>query len=275
MKKQTTLHSIKLLSLAIVAAVTIIIGAAVVLKKADAQRQDKIEYNTVYDCGSGMKSKFKVLSCKGTGKFDRCDVFYINELSPGGGNTVSTYRSGIEEDISQGCKTKSRPAVKDETNETDESENETPVSKNEKTPAQEKNDGAVACFASDSEANIKNANEKNFRRVIRSFWEKKAEKNSDGTVTLTFQKMTIGAPRRWRPTFDDAYSQADPKKPIYPVRATFTTCTDYKTAVSKRKMERIYDCFVHKTGGWQCTQTGASGALALKDEKEYIQKKRQ
>jgi len=70
----------------------------------------------------------------------------------------------------------------------------------------------------------------------------------------------------------DAYSQANPKKPIYPVRATFATCTDYKSAVSKRKMERIYDCFVHKTGGWQCTQTGASGALALKDEEEYIQK---
>ncbi len=250
-----------------------IAGAAVFLQKAMAQKQDKIEYNQVYDCGDGSKSKFKVLSCKGTGKFDRCEVFYINELSPGGGNKVSTYRSGVEDDINQGCKIKGRPAVNNEPDENEERENETPVSKNEKTPAQEKNDGAVACFASDSEANVKNANEKNFRGVLRNFWEKKAEKNSDGTVTLTFQKMTIGAPRRWRPTFDDAYSQADPRKPIYPVRATFTTCTDYNTAISKRKMERIYDCFVHKTGGWQCTQTGASGALALKDEKEYIQKK--
>jgi len=71
-----------------------------------------------------------------------------------------------------------------------------------------------------------------------------------------------------------AYSQANPKKPIYPVRATFATCTDYKAAISKRKMERIYDCFVHKTGGWQCTQTGASGPLAMKDKEEYIPKKK-
>jgi hypothetical protein len=252
-----------------------IAGAAVVFQKAMAQKQDKIEYNAVYDCGSGMKSKFKVLSCKGTGKFDRCEVFYINELSPGGGNTVSTYRSGIEDDINQGCKTKNRPAVKDETNETnetDESENETPVSENNKTPAQDKTDGAVACFASSEDSIGKTTNEKTFRGVIRRLWEKEAREGMDGAVTVAFEKMTVGAPRRWRADFSDAYSQADPKKPIYPVRASFTTCTDYNKAISKRKMERIYDCFVHKTGGWQCTQTGASGALATKDKGEYIQK---
>ena len=256
----------------------IIAGAAVVFKTAAAQMKDKVEYNQVYDCGDG-KSKFKVLSCKGTGKFDRCDIFYINEYSPGGGFKDSIYRSQIDDMLNQGCKTKNRPAAKNETSENEPTEDETPVSENDKgqnKPAPKDNtDGAVACFESDSESDVKNADEKNFRGVIRRFWEKEAQEGSDGAVTLTFQKMTVGAPRRWRATFDDAYSQADPKKPIYPVRATFTTCTNYKDAITKRKMERIYDCFVHKTGGWQCTQTGASGALALKDEKEYIQKKRQ
>ncbi len=264
MKKQTNLHSIKLLSLAMVAAITIIIGAAF-----PALAQDKIEYNQIYDCGDGLKSKFKVLSCKGTGKFDRCEVFYINELSPGGGFKGSTYRSGVEDDINQGCKTKNSPAVRNETE-----ENETPVSKNNKTSAQDKTDGVVACSASSEDSDGKTTNEKTFRGVIRRLWEKEAREGSDGAVTITFQKMTIGAPRRWRPTLTDAYSQADPKKPIYPVRASFATCIDYRKAISKRKMERIYDCFVHKTGGWQCTQTGASGALALKDEEEYIQKQR-
>ena len=74
MNKQTTLHSIKLLPLAI----TIIIGAAF-----PALAQDKIEYNQVYECGNG--AKFKVLSCAGPGKYDRCETFAINELSPGGG----------------------------------------------------------------------------------------------------------------------------------------------------------------------------------------------
>lgn len=250
-------------------------GAAVVLQKATAQMQDKIEYNQVYDCGDG-KPKFRVLSCAGSDKFDRCKIFTVNELSPGGGYEGSMYRSQIENDYlgREGCKIKNRVAVKGETNRQDDSENETPVSKNTQTPIKDKTGGAVACSASSEDSEGKTANEKTFRGVIRRLWEKEARKGSDGAVTVTFQKMVVGAPRAWRVDLSDAYSQINPKKPIYPVKTTFTTCTDYNTAISKRKMERIYDCFVHKTGGWQCTQTGASGALALKDEKEYIQKQR-
>jgi hypothetical protein len=132
---------------------------------------------------------------------------------------------------------------------------------------------AVSCGASTPDGDGKTANEKVFRGVIRQLWEKPADKGMDGAVTIQFEKMTIGAPRAWRPTATDSYSQADPKKPIYPVRVAFSTCTDYRTAISMRQMERIYDCFTHKTGGIQCTQTGASGPLALKDKKEYIPKK--
>lgn len=261
----------KKLGLTAIAVFLTIAGAAAVLQRAAAQ--DKLEYNQIYDCGEG-KSKFKVLSCKGAGKFDRCDIFYINEYSPGGGFKDSISRSQIDDMLNQGCKIKGR-AARNETVEAEQSEEETDVSNNEKTPAKGKTDDAAVCSASSDDSEGKTANEKSFRGVIRRLWEKEAAEGSDGAVTVTFQKMIVGAPRRWRPTFDDAYAQADPRKPIYPVRATFTTCTDYKTAVSKRKMERIYDCYVHKTGGWQCTQTGASGPLAMKDEKEYIQKKRQ
>ena len=249
-----------------------IAGAVFVWQKALAQKQDKIEYNQVYECKGQLR--FKVLSCKGTDKFDRCEIFTINELSPGGGYKGSIYRTQMENYYlsREGCKIKNRIAVESETGETDESENETPISKNDKTPTQNETDGAVACSASSEDSDGKTANEKTFRGVIRRLWEKEAAKGSDGAVTITFQKVIVGASRAWRANLSDAYSQADPKKPIYPVRATFATCTDYKKAISKRKMERIYDCFVHKTGGWQCTQTGASGALALKDEKEYIQK---
>ena len=238
-----------------------IAGAAVILQKTMAQKQDKIEYNTVYDCGDS-RPKFKVLSCKG----DMCKVYTFKESAPGGGYESSVYRNIIEDTYikREGCKTKNSPVVRNEAEENESSENETPV--------KDETDDAVACSASSEDSDGKTANEKTFRGVIRRLWEKEAQKGSDGAVTITFQKVVVGAPRAWRANLSDAYSQADPKKPIYPVRATFATCTDYKKAVSKRKMERIYDCFVHKTGGWQCTQTGASGALALKDEKEYIQK---
>ncbi|HYJ88856.1 MAG TPA: hypothetical protein VEW46_22520 [Pyrinomonadaceae bacterium] len=248
-------------------------GAAIVFQKAVAQQKDEIEYNSVYDCGSG-RLKFKVLSCKGTGKFDRCEVFYINEHSPNGGFKDSNSRGLIIDTINQGCKTKSQPKAKNEQGAGEQRESATPNSKNDPTPARA-DTGGVACSASSPDADGKSANEKTFRGVIRRLWEKEAREGSDGAVTITFQKVVVGAPRAWRPTATDAYSQADPRKPIYPVRATFATCTDYRAAISKRKMERIYDCFVHKTGGWQCTQTGASGPLAIKDEKEYIQKPRQ
>lgn len=268
MNKQTKLHFIKLLSLTVVAAITIIIGLTISISA-----QDKIEYNQVYDCGEG-KQKFKVLNCKGMGKFDTCETFDINELSPGGGFKGSSTRALIEDYYlnREGCKIKNRVAVNSETNKKHQSENP-PVSKNEQTPAREESESAAACSASSNDSEGKTANEKAFRGVIRRLWEKEARKGSDGAVTITFQKVVVGAPRAWRANISDAYSQADPRKPIYPVRATFATCTDYRAAVSKRKMERIYDCFVHKTGGWQCTQTGASGALALKDEEEYIQKR--
>lgn len=133
---------------------------------------------------------------------------------------------------------------------------------------------AVACSASSSDADGATANERTFRGAIRRLWEKNAAAGSDGSVTVTFHNVVVGAPRAWQPGFTDVYSQATPKQPIYPVKATFETCTDYRTAVAKRKMERMYDCFVHKAGGWQCTQTGASGALALKDEKAYIPKRK-
>ncbi len=134
-------------------------------------------------------------------------------------------------------------------------------------------DTAAACSASSADSDGATANEKTFRGAIRRLWEKNAAAGADGAVTITFQQVVVGAPRAWQATFTDVYSQATPKQPIYPVKATFATCTDYKTAVSRKQMERMYDCFVHKAGGWQCTQTGASGALALKDKETYLQKR--
>ena len=134
-------------------------------------------------------------------------------------------------------------------------------------------DNVAACSASSADSDGATANEKTFRGAIRRLWEKNAAAGADGAVTITFQHVVVGAPRAWQANFTDVYSQATPKQPIYPVKATFATCTDYKTAVSKKQMERMYDCFVHKAGGWQCTQTGASGALALKDKETYLQKR--
>lgn len=260
-------------------ATLICLSMAAGLHHVAAQRQNRVEYGAVYDCGDG-KAKFKVVSCKGNGKFDYCDVIYINEYAPNGiGSRQQIYRSLVLDDISAGCKVKGGTVAQpDENEQAEQPQREVPAANSRpvtgdrnQSAANRVTNSAVACPASDPDANGKTALEKNLRGVIRRAWEKTAGAGSDGAVTLTFQKFTVGAPRAWRPTLTDAYSQADPKKPIYPVRTTLTTCTDYRTAITTRKMERLYDCFTHKSGGIQCTQVGRTAGL-MEDEKQYIQK---
>ncbi len=234
----------------------------------------QIEYGAVYDYGDG-KAKFKVVSCKGNGKFDYCDVIYLNEYAPNGiGSRQQIYRSMVLDDISSGCKVKGGAAARtDENGQTGQSQEEA-LADNPKPNQSTTNSGttgAVACSSSDPDSNGKNALERTLRGVIRRAWEKKAAEGSDGAVTITFQRFSVSAPRAWRPTATDPYSQADPKKPIYPVRTIFTTCTDYRTAITRRKMERLYDCFTHKNGGVQCTQVGRTAGL-MEDEEQYIPK---
>lgn len=209
----------------------------------------------VGDCVEGSGKKGKIIGLLDGGYNVRIDGESAGDARVMGARSVKKISCS---------QTTVKPADEKPSNERDDARNE--------NAAPDKTNGAAACPVSDSDSDGKTANEESLRGAIRRLWEKEAAQGSDGAVTITFQKFVGGAPRAWRANLSDAYSQADPKKPIYPVRATFTTCTDYRKAISTRKMERIYDCFTHKTGGVQCTQTGASGALAKEDKGEYIQK---
>ena len=127
MKKQTILHSIQLLSLAMVAAITII-GSAI-----PALAQDTIEYNQLYDCGED-RQKFKVLSCDGTDEFSWCEVLSVTTLP---GLKLSHLRRTITGYINAGCKIKNRPAVK---NEPDGNKQPDKDNKNQTTDADQKDD---------------------------------------------------------------------------------------------------------------------------------------
>jgi len=293
MKKQTTLHSIKLLSLAIVAA--IIIGTSFSVSAQQPKPVLKDRLVKVLQDKSLSKEQITSIIKKNGVDFELTGEVETELRNAGADNTIveaarNNYRGEalLTDDQTDTTAAKPDPVKKKgmfgklaegvgkAANKTKETMSKTPASKEQESSpdesAAQQNNSSVACPASDPDSDGKTTNEKTFRGVIRRLWEKEAEQGSDGAVTITFQRVVVGAPRAWRPTLTDAYSQADPKKPIYPVKVTFATCTDYRAAISKRKMERIYDCFVHKAGGWQCTQTGESGALATKDQKEYIQK---
>lgn len=233
--------------------------------------QDKIQYNAVYDCpafndagGASSGRKFKVLRCDG----DNCKVFMINEYNPNGGSEVDMAKAHVSEDISRyrcvarGGKQNAGPQTKPE--------EQTPNEERKRPPTAPKTNGKVACPASDPDSKGKSELERAFRGAIRQGWEKEPEPGLDGRVTIIFQEFRVGAPHKHR-------VYADPNeavgKTIYPVRATFTTCTDYNRRIEITKREREHACF-QKTGGkWACTIIAAPDTN-VKDKTERFDKPR-
>jgi hypothetical protein len=126
------------------------------------------------------------------------------------------------------------------------------------------------CFASDADSRGASGLERSYRSVIRRTFAHPAEPGMDGAVTIHFQSFKIGAPRRWM--VSDGYNfSADRSKPIRELRVLFTTCTDYRTAISLRQMERNFDCFTAPTGETVCQVSGSTGGM-LPDKTQYIPK---
>lgn len=249
------------------------IGALSVLGETNASSQtsqDKIQYNAVYDCpafndakGASDGRKFKVLSCDG----DDCKVFMINEYNPKGGFELQMTRAHVLEDISRyrcvapgGDKT-AAPLPK--------TEQQTP---NNEQPQQgtTKRVGNVACPASDPDTKGKTDLERAFRGAIRAGWEKEPEPGLDGRVTITFQAFRIGASRQYR-IYTDPNDAVN--KTIYPVRATFTTCTDYNRRIETVKREREMSCYKNTAGKYACTIVAAPNTN-VNDKTESFDKAR-
>lgn len=233
--------------------------AAIVV--AGQTRQDGFKFNAVYDCAKDSSRNFKVLSCNKSGV---CKVFIFNEYNPNGGVESEMSKELITETISR-YKCAAQGDVK--TDETQEKSDEQQTPKEEK-PEPKTDEKSVACPVSDSDSNGKNALEKSFRGAIRESWEKEAEPGLDGAVTITFQTFNIGAAFKYRVYVDpdDAVG-----KMIYPVRATFTTCTDYNRRIEKVKRERQFSCYKNTAGKNVCTIVAAANTN-VKDKTESIDK---
>ncbi len=204
-------------------------------------KKDDIRYNVVYECEKSTR-KFKVLSCNR----EMCKTFSINEYNPNGGSELELTRKEVLYNISTyKC---SAPGGTDN-NETQEEENQ-----NEEQTENTKNK-TVACPASDADSKGKTALEKVFRGAIRENWEVEPQEGLDGRVTITFQDFVVGAPRNT----------------IYPVRTTFTTCTDYNRRIETVKREREYRCFKNTAGKYGCTIIAAPNTN-VKDKTESIDK---
>jgi len=129
----------------------------------------------------------------------------------------------------------------------------------------------VACFASDPDSKGKTALEQSFRGAVRTGFEREPQPGEDGRVTLSFQNFTIGQPHPYRVYEDPNDAQG---KTIYPVRATFTTCTDYNRRIVLVKRERAFSCYKNTAGEWACEVVAAANTN-VKDESKSIDKPQQ
>lgn len=141
--------------------------------------------------------------------------------------------------------------------------------KQTKAPAQDET-GAVACPASDTDSKGKSALESSFRGAIRKGFEREPEQGADGRVTVTIQSLNIGQSHSYRVYEDPNEARG---KTIYPVRATFTTCTDYNRRIVLVKRERAFSCYRNTAGEWVCDIFAAANTN-VKDETKSIDKPR-
>lgn len=262
MKKPTPVRSIKLLSLSIVAAVTIIFGATI---SASAQDKPTFKVGDRIECrtsgGGNYWYKGNIVPFQ--------DGDYYNGNAPDSGYFYRVKLDGSSNSVF--CKTEqmrqlagTNPVNAVKADPKDDNQAETnPL-------AQDKN-GTVACPASDSDTDGKGALEKSFRDAIRRDFEKAADPGQDGQVTVTVQKISIGQAHPFRAYIDPNEARG---KTIYPIRATFTACTDYRTRISLHKEERSFACYKNTTGEWVCDVFAVAGD-GLKDETKSIDKPRQ
>lgn len=105
------------------------------------------------------------------------------------------------------------------------------------------NDGAIA------------EPERSIRAAIRAGFERPAAAGADGAVSVHIENVSIGAARAYTPYRDPIEADG---RPVYPVRAKFTACTDYRTRLTLVTRERLYACYRDQTNAWACDITAAA-----------------
>src|SRR5580765_2273716 len=90
-----------------------------------------------------------------------------------------------------------------------------------------------------------------FKKIIRcAKGEKAVEKNDEGAVKVEISDIRIGASRPW--SYSQDLGNAKPGTIVYPVKATYTVKTFYRTATEVEEgWIRILNFYVNAFGEWQ------------------------
>jgi hypothetical protein len=244
MKKQT-LHSIKLLSLAIVAAITIIIGATF-----SASAQDKPTFK-VGDRVEALPSGTKWV--KGTivaihlnfGEVNAIEVRVDDEKDYTGAQRVYTTHVNNVRPLNETAEEKQTQADKQ--------------ANADKNVVEKRGDANNTVLADREildcpveQKPVKNGSRPNSQllgKLIRCLWEKPARQGMDGAVTMELTPLQIGAPRKWNPRTDLGGSAGTI---VYPVKTTYTQKTFYRERTVVDEYTGVFNCSIDAFGEWKC-----------------------
>ncbi len=241
MKKQTNLHSIKLLSLAIVAALTIIIGAAFPASAQDGPTfkvGDRVETKPV---SSWKKATIVAIDMSVSAVVVRMDdekdytgaqreyTTHINNLRP----LQETSAEKQAQAAKQAADDKNVEKLRVDENNTVQADREILACPVEQKPVRKGTRPHAQLLG----------------KLIRCLWEKPARTGMDGAVTMDLTPLQIGAPRAWNPRRDLGGSAGTI---VYPVKTTYTQKTFYRERIVVDEHFGVFNCSINSFGEWAC-----------------------
>ncbi len=241
MRKQTNLHSIKMLSLTMVAAITIIIGATISISAQDKPTfkiGDRVEAKPVssWQKATIVQIDFSinavVVRMDDEKDYTGAQREYTTHI-----NNVRALNETVEEKQTQAAKQTiaDKNVVKLRVG-----ENNTVLADREilECPVELKQ--------------VKNGTRPNTQllgKLIRCIWEKPARTGMDGAVTMDLTPLQIGTPRRWNPRTDLGGSAGTI---VYPVKTTYTQKTFYRERIVVDEYTGVFNCSIDSFGEWKC-----------------------
>jgi hypothetical protein len=128
--------------------------------------------------------------------------------------------------------------------------------------------GGGACFANDA---VQGAGlNGRIRAVLVRGFSHEPNPGEDGRITVHIDSLRVGVSRPASPV-DAVQYQTVAGRPMYDVRVTFDTCTDYNRRDVFLRRDRNFVCFTKASGVFDCSMTANSPGLA-EDQKREVQK---
>lgn len=121
------------------------------------------------------------------------------------------------------------------------------------------------CFASDRV--VGGGLEGQTRAVLIRLFSHEPQPGEDGRITVHINSLRLGAARR-ATEVDSVQYQTVAGRPLYDVRVSFDTCTDYNSRLIYLRRDRNFACFIRASGGYDCSMTGNSANLAPDQRRE-------